>query len=166
MKSVMPASRLIVAGPRSIRFLHLPRSRISVSINSIALQRLSAVEAALSPMHAHDIHSAQRFDAPTPKAHTSTMHVQLLLDHLKKICGHPIRIPNQDAYQWVIEPRHGGSPVHVCLTLERDTSRASIWLFHPNNPSLTQTEYLFVKNEQELGHAIARLDALCQNIAL
>ena len=92
------------------------------------------------------------------------MHLVTLLDHLTAACGTPTRIDRQEAYRWDIPQNGSDSPIHICLTLESDSRRASIWVFNPDKPAEAQTEFFSVRNDDELDIAMSRLHMLCSRI--
>src|SRR5687767_9027063 len=93
------------------------------------------------------------------------MHLNRLLDHLKGVCGVPVQIDGQDAYRWEVPSMNGGSPTHLCLTLEQATKRASIWVFNIDRPQHAEVEFLRIETDQDLVMAIARINAICMTIA-
>ena len=95
------------------------------------------------------------------------MHLRLLVDHIKSHLGEPIETDRQDdACHWIIERPLGRAPIHLCLTLEQSTRRASVWVFDSDQPTATQTIYLQVSDRFELDAAVRQIDALIPASAL
>jgi hypothetical protein len=89
------------------------------------------------------------------------MHLRQLIDHLRVRYGTPVETDRaDDAYHWMIE-RGMGRAVHLCLTVEQSTRRASIWIFDSERPSEAQTLYLQVEGQAHVDEALRVIDAVC-----
>jgi hypothetical protein len=87
------------------------------------------------------------------------MLVRTLLHRLKSDFGEPTQFERQDAYRWEIHVPPPGTQgtlidIHLCLTLEEQTQKATIWLFDPRAADHNRARYFHIDSERDMAEAL------------